>query len=64
VAYGGQSFTVYMKLVRLESNSYIQNYPSGKKGIVSIRGLRFVELLKESFKDNGDSHDEILSIIQ
>ena len=44
----------------LEQNTYVSNYASGNKGIISITGIHFPILKSEYLLNNGDAFDEKL----
>lgn len=56
-------FDVYMNKVLFEENTYRDNYASGNKGILTVRGVQLLELVGEKFYNNGDSHDEMLPLV-
>ena len=61
VTAAGTSFTIYLKRTRFELNSYTSNYASNGGAILRIRGLQFFEVVSETFKNNGDAFNEILT---
>ena len=49
------------KKIELSGNTYIKNFVSNNEAIVDLRGVLFVSMRDETFKDNGENIGDLLS---
>ena len=61
--YDTVTYTVYTYYTQFQQNTYDQNYASLSSGILNIYGGNLIQIVGDTFTNNGDMFDEKISEI-